>query len=107
MQQGGNMNKEMETTLVVNNEPIDLTTFPREFLTNVVTSAVSSLKGGKEIQDLELYQDQGNVKIVVNGNRLTITTFPNDVIANTINGLVSTLKGVDKVESLVINIKAP
>ncbi|MFC1979205.1 hypothetical protein ACFLVP_04385, partial [Chloroflexota bacterium] len=81
------MEKDYDTKLLVNDEPIDLTPFPAEFLTNVVIAAASSLKDVGDIKTLELFEDGGNIEIVVNGKRITITTFPNDYVTNTINGL--------------------
>lgn len=99
------MKRKLETKLMVNNTPIELTAFPEEFLAKTVSGAVSSLKGAEDIQSLELYLEQGDVRVIVNGKELPLTPFPNDIIANTLIGLVSSLKGVDRIESLKINIK--
>ena len=100
------MSKNHDIKLLVNDEPIELTPFPAEFLTNVVIASVSSLKDVDDIKTLELYEDDGNTKIVVNGERITLTTFPNDYVTNTINGLLSTLRGVDTIKTVKIDIKA-
>ena len=100
------MAKNYNTNLLVNDEEIDLTQFPEEFLTNVVIAAVSSLKDVDDIETLELYEDEGKTKIVVNGEKVTLATFPNDYITNTVNGLLSTLRGVDTIKTVKIDIKA-
>jgi len=100
------MAKNYDIELLVNNESIELTPFPAEFLSNVVIAAVSSLKDVDGVNTLELYEDDGNTKIVVNGDRVTLTTFPNDYVTNTINGLLSTLRGVETIKTVKIDIKA-
>ena len=100
------MERNLKAELVVNNVSIELNPFAEQFLARTVVGAVSSLKGAEDIQSLELYLRQGDVKIVVNGNELHLTPFPKDIIANTIIGLVSSLKGVGKIDSLKISVKA-
>jgi hypothetical protein len=100
------MKESFKATLWVNNVTIELNPFVEEFLARTVAGAVSALKGAEDIQSLEFYLEQGNVKIVVNGHKLPLTPFPNDIIANTLTGLVSSLKGVDRIESLKIDMKA-
>ena len=100
------MEGDFETKLQVNNVSVDLNPFVEEFLARTVAGAVSSLKGANDIQGLELYMEQGDIKIVVNGNELSLTPFPKDIITNTIMGLVSSLKGVGEIDSLKISIKA-
>jgi len=100
------MNKNLGAELEINNVSVELNPFAEQFLTRTVVGAVSSLKGAENIQDLELYLEQGDVKLVVNGNELPLTPFPKEIIANTITGLVSSLKGVGKIDSLKITVKA-
>ena len=100
------MKKNLMVELEINNVSTELNPFVEEFLTQTVVGAVSSLKGAEDIENLELYLEQGNVKLVVNGNEIPLTPFPRDIIANTITGLVSSLKGVGKIESLKINVNA-
>jgi hypothetical protein len=100
------MDKNLRAELAVNNISVELNPFIEELLTRTVVGAVSSLKGAENIRNLELYLEQGDVKLVVNGNELPLTPFPRDVITNTITGLVSSLKGVDKIDSLKIKVKA-
>jgi len=100
------MKGSFKATLWINTIPIELNPFVEEFMIRTVAGAVSALKGAEDIESLELYLEQGNVKIIVNGNELPLTPFPNDIIASTLTGLVSSLKGVDRIESLKINISA-
>jgi len=100
------MDKNLGAELEINNVSVELNPFAEQFLTRTVVGAVSSLKGAENIQDLELYLEQGDVKLVVNGNELPLTPFPKEIIANTITGLVSSLKGVGKIDSLKITVKA-
>jgi len=99
------MGKQYETKLSVNGNVIELTPFPEEFLTNVVTAAATSLKNVDDIKTLELYEDDGNINLVVNGTHITLTSFSNDYIANTVNGLLLTLRGVGAIKTVKINIK--
>jgi len=98
------MEERFETTLWVNNDPVELNDFVEKFLAKVTIGAASSLKGVENIQNLELNQERGNVNIAINGKEISLTAFPNDIIANTITGLVSTLRGVDRVEVLKIGV---
>ncbi|MFC1998730.1 hypothetical protein ACFLVR_03695 [Chloroflexota bacterium] len=100
------MEKRYETKLSVNNNDIDLTPFPAEFLANVVIAVATSLKDVDVIKTLELYEDDGNTKLVVNETRITLTTFLNNYITNTINGLISTLRGVDTIKTVKIELTA-
>jgi hypothetical protein len=99
------MDKNLGTVLEVNKVSVELNSFAEQFLTRTVVGAVSSLKGGENIRGLELYLEQGDVKLIVNGNELPLTPFPRDIITNTIIGLVSSLKGVGKIDSLKITVR--
>ncbi len=100
------MEKNLKTELEVNSVSVELNPFAEQFLTRTVVGAVSSLKGAENIRDLELYLEQGDVKLVVNGNELPLTPFPKEILTSTITGLVSSLKGVGKIDSLKISVKA-
>ena len=43
------------TVLYVNNSPIPLSTFPREFITNTILGMVSSLKGVPEVKNVKVF----------------------------------------------------
>lgn len=100
------MGKNLRAELAVNKVSVELNPFVEEFLTRTVVGAVSSLRGAKNIRNLELYLERGDVKLVVNGDELPLTPFPREIITNTITGLVSSLKGVSKIDNLKINVKA-
>ena len=100
------MEENLKAELEINNVSTELNPFVDEFLTRTVVGAVSCLKGAEGIGNLELYLEQGDIKLVVNGNEIPLTPFPREIIANTIIGLVSSLKGVGKIDSLKINVKA-
>ncbi|MBM4463259.1 MAG: hypothetical protein FJ012_07965 [Chloroflexi bacterium] len=99
------MKESFKAKLWVNNVSIDLNPFVEEFLARTVAGAVQSLKGAEDMHDLELYVEQGRVRVVADGNELPITPFPNDIIVNTVTGLVSTLKDVCDIERLKIHIR--
>ena len=100
------MEKNLKAELEIHNASVELNPFVEEFLTRTVVGAVSSLKGAENIRDLELYLEQGDVRLVVNGNELPLTPFPTDIITNTITGLVSSLKGVEKIDNLRVKVRA-
>jgi len=100
------MNEKLKASLLVNNISIDLNDYSEQFLANTVMGAVSSLKGAEDIRNLELYLEQGNVRVTADGNELSLTPFPNDIIANTVIGLVSSLKGVGKIDTLRVDVNA-
>jgi len=99
------MTESFETSLWVNDTAVDLSAFVEEFLARTVVGAVSSLKGAEDMRNLELYVEEGYVRVIVNGKEIELTPFPNDAIANTVTGLVSTLKDVDKAEKVKITVK--
>ena len=100
------MDKNLEAKLEVNEARIDLNPFAEQFLARTVVGAVSSLKGGEDIRDLQLHLAQGDVKLVANGNELPLTRFPKEILASTIVGSVSSLKGPGDIATLKITVKA-
>jgi hypothetical protein len=99
------MDRNFTTVLEVNGGCVELNRFAGQFLALTVLGAVSSLKGGEDVRDLELALKKGGVTITVNGSDLPLTPFPEEIIANTITGLVSSLKGIGKIDSLKIKIR--
>src|ERR1035437_5473435 len=87
---------ELKTTLTVDATPIELSDFPREFLTQTVKAAVSTLKKVGEIDEMEVSYNIGKTTVTVNGKKIPLGPFPASFIAATLCGLVSDLKGVDK-----------
>jgi len=97
--------EKLEAALWVNNASVELNPFVEEFLARTVVAAVSSLKGPEDTRSLELYLDEGDIKINVSGDELPLTPFPKEIVTNTLIGLVSSLKGVGKIDSLKISIR--
>lgn len=94
---------DLNTSLKVNGNPIELIGFSQAFVTSTVAGAISSLKEVPEISTLELTMKFGKVKIAINGSSLTLKPFPTLILARTLAGMVSTLKGVEgEVNSLEI-----
>ena len=48
------------TSLYINSVPISLSTFPREFITNVLLAMASSLKGVGEVRSLDVFLRRGS-----------------------------------------------
>jgi hypothetical protein len=96
---------ESKTSLTVNATPVKLTDYPRQFLTQTVLAAVSTLKKVGEISEMEVSVAGGKSAVTVNGQKIPLGPFPSRVIASTLNGFVSVLKGVDQViESFQITV---
>ncbi len=100
------MDENLEAKLEVNEVSIELNAFAEQFLARTVIGAVSSLRGGEDIRDLELHLAQGDVKLVANGNELRLTPFPKEILTSTIVGSVSPLKGVGDIATLKLTVKA-
>ena len=94
-----------QVSLSVNDVPINLDYFVREYIDHVVGGILSSLRDTGEIESLELSIDsEGRVKMDLNGSVIPLKYFPNEIIKSTILGMVATLKGVGEVTSLEITI---
>ena len=94
-----------EAGLWVNHQPIEMNAFTEEFLARVALAMVSSLKGGENVQELEIYLQEGEVGVVADGRDLSLTPFPKDIISHTLIGLFSSLKGIKRVESFTVRVK--
>jgi len=99
------MGKKFEARLWVNHQPIEMNAFTEEFLARVALGMVSSLKGGENVRELEIYLQEGEVGVVADGRDLPLTPFPKDVISSTLIGLISSLKGIRRVESFTVRVK--
>ena len=94
-----------QISLSVNDVPIELDYFVREYIEHVVGGIMASLKDTGEIESLELNIDnEGQVNINLNNSVIPIKYFPNEIIKSTILGMVSPLKGVGEVSRLEITI---
>ena len=100
------MEQIMETSLRVNDQPIELNAFVESFLARTALGAVSVLKGPDDIQSVVIQVQKGGAIIIeVNGEDIPMTPFPGEIIANTVTGLVSSLRGVDEIESMKASVR--
>ena len=83
-----------KVSLSVNDVPIKLDGFVREFVIKVTSGIVATLKGTGEIQSLNLSIRGEAVKINLNGYLVSVIPFVSEFIRNTVIGMVSPLKGV-------------
>ena len=91
--------------LSVNDVPIQLIPFVRDYVAGIVRGIVASLRDTGEIEDLTLSLDnKGQVAINLNGADVPLKVFPIEIIKSTILGMVSPLKGVGEVNRLEITI---
>jgi hypothetical protein len=95
----------LETRLTVNETPVELNEFAHGFITNIVVCAVSTLKGGQDIQTLIFKLIDDKPSLVINEKVVPLSPFPRDALRGTFKGMVSSLKGVNKIDSLRIEIK--
>ena len=90
--------------LSVNDAPIQLEGFVREFVEQVMTGIVTTLKGTGEIQSLKLSIKGEATQINLNGALVPVIPFVGEFIRNTVIGMVSSLKGVGQIDRLEISI---
>jgi hypothetical protein len=94
-----------KVSLTVNEIPIQLDYFVREYLLQVVSGIIASLKDTGKIGTLDLTIDKGQVEIKLNGEDVPLIAFPMKIIKSTMDGLVAPLKGVSSaVNTLQVNI---
>ncbi|MFC1865496.1 hypothetical protein ACFLYB_02130 [Chloroflexota bacterium] len=94
----------MNVDLSVNFTPVKVEGFVQQFIGNVVTALVNSLKDSGTEGDIKISLRGDNVDIVVDGTEIQMKAFVGDFIKNTVIGMVSSLKGVEQIDSLDINI---
>ena len=90
--------------LSINYTPVNIEEFIRQFIDNVVTALLGSLKDTGEAEDIKLSIEGDTVGITENNNEIQLNAFTNDFVRNTVIGMVSSLKGVDQIDNLEINI---
>ena len=93
------------TKLEVNENPIDLNEFAHQYVTRIVISAVSLLKGGENVKSLVFTIEDHKPKLVINEKVIPLSPFPRDALTGTFTGMVASLKGVNKIDRLRIEIK--
>jgi hypothetical protein len=92
-------------SLSVNDSPIEIDYFLQGFIDHTVYGMVSSLEGVREINDIEMKINRGDVIILVNGNPLPLNGFAASITGSTVRGMISPLKGVEKPEKIHIVIQ--
>ena len=90
--------------LYVNYMPVNIEEFIQQFIGNVVTASLDSLKDTGEAETIKLSIKGDTVDITVNNDEIQLNAFVNDFVRNTVIGMVSSLKGVDQIDSLEISI---
>ncbi len=94
-----------QVSLSVNDAPIQLDGFVREFIIKVMAGIVATLKGTGEIQSLVLSIKGEDIEINLNGSLVSVIPFVGKFIRNTVIGMVSPLKGVvQPIDRLEISI---
>ena len=94
-----------QVNLSVNDIPIKIDYFVKDYIEYVVGGILASLHDTGEIERLELsINNQGEVSINLNDAYVPLKYFPNDIIKSTIIGIVSPLKGVGEIDRLEITI---
>lgn len=96
-----------QTSLSVNDMPIELDYFVHDYIGYVIEGILASLKDTGEIESLRLDIDnEGQVAITLNGADVPLKYFPIEIIRSTVLGMISPLKGVpDEVNRLEIIIQ--
>ena len=96
-----------KSKLRVNKITADMNDFVEDFLAHTVVGMISPLRGVDKIKNLDMHQDNGEVKIKVNGEEIPLTLFPNNIICNTLTALISSLKDVEgRIDSWDITVTA-
>jgi len=94
----------MNVELAVNFTPVNIEEFVQQFIGNVVTALVDTLKDTGEAGNIKLSIKGDEVDLSADDNAIQMKSFVDDFIRNTVIGMVSSLKGVDQIDSLEINI---
>jgi hypothetical protein len=92
-------------TLSINDSPIALNNFVREYIDHVVDRILTSLSSTGEIKSLDLIIEGAHLSVVLNNADLPINPFVTRIIRNTMKGMVSSLKGVSTIEKMQVIIK--
>jgi hypothetical protein len=100
------MPAKLETSLKVNDTPIDLNEFAHNYITQIVICAVSMLKGGQNVSSLAFNLEGKKVSLIINEKPVPLTPFPRDAVIGTFTGMASSLRGVREINKLQIDIKS-
>ena len=91
-------------TLDVNDKAIPIKGFVQDFIGNVVTGMVATLKGTGKTQNSLLSIEGDRVDIQVGAAAVFANPFVSEFIKNTVCGMVATLNGVEHIDRLQISI---
>ena len=94
-----------QLSLSVNDAPIKLDYFVRDFIDHVLGGILAGLEGTGEIESLDVSIEGDKVTINLNNAVVPINPFVNKIIRNTIVGMVSSLKGVSEINRMNINVR--
>jgi hypothetical protein len=94
-----------QVTLSINDAPIALNNFVREYVDHVVSGILTSLRGTGEIQGIDLTIEGDQVSVVLNNADLSLNPFVTRIIRNIMKGMVSSLKGVSAIKKMQAIIK--
>ncbi len=93
-----------KVTLYVNDKAIPIKGFVQDFIGNVVTGMVATLKGTGKTSNSLLSIEGDRVDIQVSGSSVSVNPFVSEFIKNTVCGMVATLNGVGQIDRLQISI---
>ena len=94
-----------QTSLSVNDVPIQLDEFVEGYVYHVTAGIIASLRDTGEIENLELTMDnEGQITIILNNSEISLKYFPIEIIRSTILGMIAPLKGVGEVDRLELKI---
>jgi hypothetical protein len=92
-------------SLSVNDSPIEMDYFVQSFIDHTVYGMVSSLKGIKDIHEIEIKIKGKITEIFVNNDLVPLNDFVAGIISSTVRGMISPLKDIEKTEIIRIVIQ--
>jgi hypothetical protein len=93
-----------KVTLDVNDQAIPIKGFVQDFIANVVTGMIATLKGTGEKQNILLSVESNRVSIQADGTSVLLKPFVSDFIKSTVCGMVGELNGIGQIDRLLISI---
>ena len=94
-----------QISLTVNEQPIELDYFVRDFIDHAIHGVLTSLRGTGEMRDVEISIEGDKLAINLDNTLLPTNPFVTKFVRNTILGMVSSLKGVGEINRVNIVIK--
>jgi hypothetical protein len=95
---------DQQVILAVNDVPIVLNNFVQNYIDQVVSGILASLRGTAEIESIELSIEGNQVSVVLNDAAVPLNPFVTRIIRSTMLGMVSSLKGVGTVDKMQLFI---